>query len=189
MSVKDGYEKYNHTAIQDVLAKLGMAYTMADKSAGSVPYIPLEQASLLKRSIIWNEDYQTYMCPIEEKSIYRCLSCHMLKCGKESETLKLHCKMMVQTALTEWFYHGKEIYEDRFEKCMTMLQKAGLGMFTRDQFSTFEEQEIAFKRRVMESQCLKSIEIKFPWSVSMEADTQQVFIETFEVIEDYCETL
>ena len=162
MAVKDGFEKYNHTSIQQVLGAHGLAYTMADKSDGSIPYIKLEEATLLKRKMIWSDTYGCYMCPIEEKSIFRCLYSHMLECGPKSEALKDHCVMMSKTALAEWFYFGKDHYNMRLLQVAFLMKEAGLGNHVGELLK-YEDQAYAFKVRLLGSRCLFGVQPDFPW--------------------------
>lgn len=162
MSVKPGYEKYNHTSIKEVLENLGMKYTMADKTAETVPYIPLEKASLLKRSFIWSDDLECYLAPIEEKSIYRCLSSHMLANGDNSEAVVEHCGSMVDTALSEWFYFGEDVYNDRLKKMYELLGLAKMEVFGAS-LKSYKEQLDVFKCRILDSRCLYGIKPSMKW--------------------------
>jgi hypothetical protein len=162
MSVKEGFEKYNHTSIQEVLGDLGIPYTMADKRDGSVPYITLEESSLLKRGIIWSDELEVYLCPIEEKSIFRCLSSHMLAKGVNSETIREHCLAMVDTAMAEWFYFGKEVYDDRRAKVEILIRRCGLVEHL-EKLLTYDQQVIGFKTRVLKSRCLFGVEPQMSW--------------------------
>lgn len=162
MSVKPGFEKYNHTSIQKVLGDLGMKYTMADKKTESVPYIPLEETSLLKRRFVWSSELECYLAPIEEKSIFRCLSSHMLANGSNSEAVVEHCGSMVENALAEWFYFGRQVYEDRVDKILRLLARTNMLEFS-PKVLTYDDQVMAFKSRVLESRCLFGIDPKMSW--------------------------
>lgn len=162
MSVKPGFEKYNHTSIQKVLGDLGMKYTMADKKTESVPYIPLEETSLLKRKFVWSDELECYLAPIEEKSIFRCLSSHMLANGSNSEAVVEHCGSMVENALAEWFYFGKQVYEDRMGKILQLLARTNMLEFS-PKVLTYDDQVMAFKSRVLESRCLFGVEPGMCW--------------------------
>lgn len=162
MSVKDGYEKYNHTSIQEVLGAKGLAYTMADKSTISKPYIPIEEVTLLKRRFVWSPEFETYMCPIEEKSIYRCLYSHMLENGDHSETVRDHCMHMCDTAMAEWFYFGRDVYDDRFSKVCTLLDRVGMSEH-KVRLLSYDQQVLGFKSRVLKSRCLFGKEVSFSW--------------------------
>lgn len=162
MSVKPGYEKYNHTTIQEILGSLGMKYTMADKKAESVPYINLSEASLLKRSFVWSDDLECYLAPIEEKSIFRCLSSHMLANGDKSEAVVEHCGSMVENAMSEWFYFGEEVYNDRMVKMKKLLEVTNMHEFL-PMILSYDDQVTAFKTRVVESRCLYGIKPNMQW--------------------------
>lgn len=171
MAVKPGYELFNHTSMVEVLGHHGLVYTMADKTSTSVPFIGLEEASLLKRQFIWSEEFQVYLCPIEEKSIFRSLHSHMLMCGPGSVTMEEHCVMMVTNALTEWFYFGMDVYEDRLDKCNALLFIVGYHNY---RLPTWGDQVQAFKKRIVESRCLQGVETNFSWSYEEKPDALEV---------------
>lgn len=177
MAVKEGYDEYNHTSIQEILAQHGMEYTMADKSPISKPYISLSEATLLKRSFVYDDELEVYLCPLDEKSIFRCLYSHMLGCGPKSEAMKDHCVSMVDTALAEWFYYGREVYEDRFAKCVDMLNQVCYS-FHVPHLVTYEQQLIRFKVRVLESRCLFRVQPPMKWAREFVPPSDQ-FVQEF----------
>lgn len=162
MSVKEGFEDYNHTNIQKVLGSRGLDYTMADKSPISKPYITIEEATLLKRQFVWSDEFECYLCPIEEKSIFRCLYSHMLENGEKSETLRDHCMHMCDTALAEWFYFGSGVYEDRLGKIKLLLERTNMSEH-KVRLLSYEDQCASFKGRILKSRCLFGKELQFKW--------------------------
>lgn len=183
LSVKPDFDKFNHTSIQKVLGSRGLDYTMADKSPISKPYITIDEATLLKRRFVWSEEFECYLCPIEEKSIYRCLYSHMLENGDKSETLRDHCMHMCDTALAEWFYFGAEIYEDRLDKIKLLLDKTDMSEH-KVRLLSYEDQCFAFKSRILKSRCLFGKELKFSWLDSFEPkiDVPVEFLSSGEVM-------
>lgn len=171
MSVKEGFEKYNHTSIQSVLGSLGLKYTMADKESESRPYIGLDEASLLKRKFVWSEEFEAYLCPLEEKSIFRCLYAHMLSCGENSEELRTHCMMMCDTALVEWFYHGKLVYLDRLEKVKQLLVLTGMIEHV-PRLLSWNDQCVRFVHRLNDSRCRAGMQPKLCWSKFSESTAE-----------------
>jgi hypothetical protein len=73
MNVHDSAQWFNHTAISNILASFGVAYTMADKEAESVPFITWVQLSFLKRTWVWDDDLMLYLCPLDMNSILKSL--------------------------------------------------------------------------------------------------------------------
>lgn len=123
MGVSDNVPWFNHTAIQDVLARYGVVYTMADKESASVPYISIDEVSFLKRTWRWDPDMEAYLCPLEEASIRK-----MQMVCVESSTISREAQMIDQfiAATNEWFYYGQKkfIFERAF--IMKTIQELGL---------------------------------------------------------------
>lgn len=109
MNVSPQADWFNHTAIQTVLASIGVKYTMADKESVSRPFIHISEISYLKRTWRWDEDIGAVICPLEEASIRKMLTV-CIPSGTESP--EFHMAAVMSAAANEWFWHGKE----RFEK-------------------------------------------------------------------------
>lgn len=111
---------FNHCEIQKQMACIGVEYTMADKESESVPYIRLQQTSFLKRSWRWEEDLQAYVCPLEEKSLHKALTMWV-----PSRTIDKYMQMVavISSVNTEYFFHGKEVFQKHHEFFKTVLQR------------------------------------------------------------------
>lgn len=68
--------------------------------------------------------------------------------------------MMVRNALSEWFYFGKDVYEDRLERCKMLV----FLEYGDHPLMSWDEQVQEFKKRIMESRLLKGEDIVFPWT-------------------------
>jgi hypothetical protein len=103
-------EWFNHTAVQAVLATIGVEYTMADKEAESVPYIPISEVSFLKRKWVWSDEVQNWLCPLEEESIIKSLTVWV-----PSKTIDEYKQMtaVISSANNEYFFHGREKFEEK----------------------------------------------------------------------------
>jgi hypothetical protein len=108
MSVAEGYGWFNHTAIAGALAQIGVTYTMADKEAESVAYIPVHDAEFLKRGAVFDEEFQLYLAPLKISSIFKSLHCRNRK-SVISE--REHAGANSVTAAFELMLHGRETYE------------------------------------------------------------------------------
>jgi hypothetical protein len=73
MTVAKGFDDFNHTAIAEELAEVGITYTMADKDAPSVPFIHLKDASFLKHYAVWDDELGLFRSPVEDDSIAKML--------------------------------------------------------------------------------------------------------------------
>lgn len=109
MGVSPYAEWFNHTAMQTVLANIGVEYTMADKTSESRPFIHIDEVSFLKRIWRYDEDVQGWLCPLEEASIQRSLMVWL-----PSKTIDAYTQLVevITSANNEFFFYGRE----RFEK-------------------------------------------------------------------------
>lgn len=107
MGVDPSINWFNHTAIQQALAQIGVEYTMADKEAISRPYISIDECSFLKRTWRFEEELGLYTCPLEEASIHRSLTTWL-----PSKTIDKYKQMVdvVTSANNEYFFYGKEVF-------------------------------------------------------------------------------
>lgn len=108
MGVSNECTWFNHTTIAEEMAKIGVGYTMADKSTHSIPFIRMEEISFLKRTWRWDEDVGALLCPLEMASIHK-----MQVMCVEGKTLSKaqHQVEVLHAALGEYFFYGKEIFE------------------------------------------------------------------------------
>jgi len=134
MCVSSECPKFNHTRISVALKLIGVEYTMADKEAESVPYISIDQASFLKRSFRWDADIGAIVGPLENSSFDKMLT----TCVKSpSLCSEAHSICVIETALREYFFHGKEVFDRKklmFEK---IIEESKLTDWVRD--STFPD--------------------------------------------------
>nr|UQB76032.1 nonstructural protein [Flumine marna-like virus 1] len=133
MGISQNIPWYNHTTISEVFSTVGLGYTMADKEAESVPYINISEATFLKRSWRWDEDLQTHVCPIEHDSINRSLT----MCVK-SKTLcpEAQAIEVIGSAHREYFFYGKDVFEEKEKLLREIVQAAGLQLYVND--ATFQ---------------------------------------------------
>jgi len=134
---------FNHTAIQEVFAKVGIVYTMAEKDAVSVPYIPIQQVTFLQRSWVWDEDLQAYAAPLKEESIVKGLMMHVLS---KVDSQEFQILSAVESAVRAYFMHGRSKFLEMRSILMQAVIESGLEMFIRDStFPTWERLHLEFK--------------------------------------------
>jgi len=123
MGVSKEAEWFNHTAIQSVLASIGVEYTMADKESVSRPFIHIREVSYLKRSWRWDEDIGAVVCPLDEASIHK-----MLTICNPSDTVspEFHMANVMCAAANEWFWYGKVKFEQERAWLWNLAGKNGL---------------------------------------------------------------
>jgi hypothetical protein len=123
MSVKEGFDSYNHTRIAEVFDAAGITYTMADKEAESVPFIDGRDAGFLKRDAIWDTELQLYRARLDEQSISKSLHTHL---ESSAITEQQHCAEAIIGAADEYFEYGREVYDEKRTQLMEVSEEAGL---------------------------------------------------------------
>lgn len=143
MSVKKGYDAYNHTRIAGVLADAGITYTMADKKAESVPFINGEDAGFLKRDAVWDPELGLYRARLDEDSISKSLHAHI---KSEAITEQQHSAEAIIGAADEYFEYGREIYNRRRDELHKVAYHCGLSGLVGE-LMTYEDQLDRFCER------------------------------------------
>nr|ULF99972.1 MAG: hypothetical protein 1 [Marnaviridae sp.] len=135
---------FNHTAIQEVLASIGVEYTMADKESESVPYIDFDEVSFLKRTWRWDEDVDAWLCPLDPKSIHKSLMIHI-----PSKTVSNEQQMIdtMHSAINEWFFHGRDVFEKERKYLLTVVFDSDLeAEYRAKPFPTWDDLVFRFKK-------------------------------------------
>jgi hypothetical protein len=109
-----------HGALQSELAKIGVEYTMADKTAESVPYIHIQTATFLRRSWRWDEDVGAFTCPLEEESIHKSLTVWV---PSKSITPEEQMVAVISSANSEFFFYGREVFEKHHQFFKQILEQ------------------------------------------------------------------
>lgn len=132
MGVSPDCPKFTHTRIAVALKCIGVVYTMADKDSESTPYIDINQASFLKRGFVYDPNIGAVVAPLELSSFDK-----MLTTCVRSDTLapEAHAICVIETALREYFFHGKEVFLSKFEMFQEVVKENNLEAWVRD--STF----------------------------------------------------
>jgi hypothetical protein len=129
MGVNRDISFFNHTTIQKVLADVDIEYTMAEKEAKSVPFIHIDEVSFLKRTWLWDEDVKAYLCPLDHDSIEK-----MLTTCVKSKTITPEAQSIavIATALREYFYYGKNVFEDKRKMFIEIIDRANLKSYENE---------------------------------------------------------
>lgn len=142
MGVSENAPWFNHTAIQTTLALVDIGYTMADKEAVSRPYITIDEANFLKRVWRWDPDVGAYVAPLDRSSIEKML---MVCVGKKNVSSRSHAIGVISTALREYFFYGREEFEQRRDLMQQVVEEADLSLYVEDStFPTWHELFEAF---------------------------------------------
>lgn len=133
---------YNHTTIQNALASVGITYTMADKEAESVPFLPMSQISFLKRKWVFDDDVGAYLCPLEEESIIKSL---MVNTFSKHIPVEKHIICVIGSANNEYFFHGKEVFKQQQQLLKKIVSEHGLESWLEEStFLSYDELKTRF---------------------------------------------
>lgn len=125
-------DKYNHTTISVMFQLIGIQYTMADKTSESIPLLDISQISFLKREFQFCSDFGVVVAPLEHSSIDKMLT-NYVDNGVLSP--QAHSVCVIETALREYAFYGKEIFEERTQFFKEVIRRMNLEVWVRD--STF----------------------------------------------------
>lgn len=115
---------FTHITYADWLSKHDMKFTMPDKESTPTPYMKEEDVDFLKRKCAWNEDLGVKVGLLSEDSIYKRLHAHLL--SKEL-TMDEHSATNIESSIHDWFYYGRDVYEDRRAKLRKVAEMAEIS--------------------------------------------------------------
>jgi hypothetical protein len=129
MNVSPRIDFYTHTAIQSEFAKFGITYTMADKEAQSVPFISMEDCSFLKRKWRFNTTTCAFDAPLDEESIEKSLTVWV---RSKNVLPQEQAVDIVSSALREYFFYGREKFEEKRNLFQQMLHDLDLTLYMKE---------------------------------------------------------
>lgn len=126
MDVSPDIDGFNHTTMSNALASIGLKYTMADKTAESVPFIPFSEVTFLKRSFVRDEGTGCYFAPLEESSLFKMLHCNL---DSVALTPAEQSAQNLQTFCQEAFWHGEAYYNMRLPQLNAVVSQCDLSTY------------------------------------------------------------
>jgi hypothetical protein len=120
---------FNHTTISQTLGSVGVTYTMADKTAESIPYVHIDTCTFLKRMWRWDPDVKAYLAPLEEKSIIKSL---MIGVASKSITPQAQAIATISSAQREYFFYGKDVFEEKTKLLRELIVECDLQAYEQD---------------------------------------------------------
>jgi hypothetical protein len=121
-SVKKDYRRFNIETFASFLAKHNMRITLPDKSDNMVAFMDDRDADFLKRKSNFIPEINCKIGCLDEESIIRPLHCNM----KSRETREEVAASCVETAMHEWFAHGREHYDMRATQMKEICRRADI---------------------------------------------------------------
>lgn len=115
---------FNHITFAEFLSMFDMKFTMPDKESIATEYMDADEADFLKRSNFYHPDLRANVGVLAEDSIFKRLHAHLL--SKEL-TLEQQAAQNIDTSLHDWFYYGRETFEQRLSEMKDVASKAGIA--------------------------------------------------------------
>jgi hypothetical protein len=136
MGVHSRCKWFNHTAISEVLGECDIVYTMADKKAESIPYLPIKKCEFLKRSWRWDKDVEDYLCPLNHDSIEKMLTV----CVRSKVVIhEVQMCAIIDSALQEYFNYGRSTFEQKRDLFSQMIIDHDLQQYLVRPLPTFND--------------------------------------------------
>ncbi len=104
--------KWSFSAHKLFLENYGIIYTDPTKSDMIVEYLPADETDFLKRKSVFIPELNLSVGALEIESIIKPFHCWLKKPGDE----KTHYAQLINSALFEYFLHGRKVYEDARSK-------------------------------------------------------------------------
>lgn len=125
-SVADTVAKeFNIETVSKFLGKYGQKYTMPDKSTKLRPFLLEEESDFLCRRTVYIPEIDAKVGALDEKSIFKSLHVHTYG-KKEALTRNEKVCAAAESAMIEWFNHGREKYETRRSQLKEVMRRADL---------------------------------------------------------------
>ncbi len=116
----------------------GQVYTMPDKESELLDFLPPEDFEFLKRKSVYHPGMGKYVGALTDKSCFKMLHCFMRRRGSP-DTEDVAAAKNIDTALSEWFNHGEEVYELRRQQMTEVAKRCGISMYCAGLDQTYED--------------------------------------------------
>lgn len=117
---------FNHTSLVFAYEKMGIRYTMAEKTAKSVPYIKITEATFLKRYFRYDDVLECQLAPIEFQSIADSLTMWV---RSKSITREQQMLEIMSGALLKFFHFGEKTYKKWYKIFKEIVETTDLKDF------------------------------------------------------------
>lgn len=155
-SVSGKVDKFTIKGASQFLASYGQTYTMPDKESELLDFLPKEEFEFLKRKSQFIPELGLHVGALIDKSCCKMLHCYLR--DKSSPLTEEHaCAQNVDTALREWFNHGREVYEKRRIQMQEVAKRGGITHLCTQLDVTFDEKVDEWRRKYLESEQSQSL--------------------------------
>lgn len=122
-SVHVDYRKFNFLSYKKFLADHGMKITLPDKGDNEVDLMDDKDADFLKRHSQYIPEIGCKIGKLDEMSIFKSLHSNLQSKSQTPLEVSISC---IETAMHEWFAHGREVYEQRQTQMKRVCSKFNL---------------------------------------------------------------
>lgn len=182
MSVAEALLGFDHTTVAGVLSSYGLIYTMADKSAQSVPFLHLKDVTFLKRGFKWDSSKSLYKAPLERASRYKSLLCWSKRSSLEAgEHLAVVCENLLRES---YFDCDEESFNADRERVLALVERHQLLPWFPEEFVptyAFYDAWFDLRYRGIQQHCVVGTEVeghKLPYAKVSDFEAQA---DEFEV--------
>jgi hypothetical protein len=131
-------DNFTIKGFSEFLAGYGQIYTMPDKESELLDFLPFEDFEFLKRKTNYIPEIGVHVGALVNKSCEKMLHCFMR--NKSSPLTEEHaCAINVDTALREWFNHGRVEYEKRRIQLTEVAKRANISHLCTELERDFDE--------------------------------------------------
>lgn len=126
-SAIEGLNRHNHVSFANFLADNDMKFTMPDKESAPIPFMNDNDADFLKRKNRFDDEMNATVGMLDEMSIFKSLHSGL----KSADLSPLEVSAQnIDGALREWFFHGRDIFEERRAQMKLVADMSGVFPLT-----------------------------------------------------------
>jgi hypothetical protein len=167
-SVNPKCDTFTIKGMSEFLGEHGQVYTMPDKESELVDFLPVEEFEFLKRVNVYIPEIGCNVGALLEKSIFKSLHCFMR--GRKSPLTEEEASAQnIDTALREFFNHGREVYERRRCELKEVAENCGIDHMCTRLSVTFDD-HVAEWREKYYGERMEKAEIRFGRQSGVERD-------------------
>lgn len=136
-SVSKAISRFTIKGASEFLASYGQTYTMPDKESELLDFLPAEDFEFLKRKSVYHPDLGVHVGALIDKSCFKMLHCFLR--GKNAPLTEEHASAQnIDTALREWFNHGRDVYEMRRKQMIEVAARADITHLCTELDTTYD---------------------------------------------------
>lgn len=109
-SVHPDFRQFNFFSMSEFLETHKMKITLPDKSDDAVAFMDDDNADFLKRNSVFIPEIGRNIGALSNDSIMKSLHANLKSKTEKPMTVAICC---IETAMHEWFGHGREVYDDK----------------------------------------------------------------------------